>query len=44
MALRRTLVRLAESVSARPLNLQQASAALLPPVPYVKNSQSICIS
>ena len=44
MALRRTLVRLAESVSARPLNLQQASAALLPPVPYVKISQSIYIS
>ncbi len=30
-----TAVRLAESVSKQPLNLREASAALLPPLPYV---------
>ncbi|CAL1716093.1 unnamed protein product [Somion occarium] len=37
MALRASVVRLAESVTARPLNLQQASAALLPPIPLYRN-------
>lgn len=32
---RATIVRLAESVSTQPLNLREASAALLPPLPYV---------
>ena len=30
-----TAVRFAESVSKHPLNLREASAALLPPLPYV---------
>ena len=32
--LRATAVRLAESISTQPLNLREASAALLPPLPY----------
>ena len=32
---RATGVRLAESISKQPLNLREASAALLPPLPYV---------
>ena len=35
--MRVTLLRLAESVSARPLNLREASAALYPPIPYAQN-------
>lgn len=33
--MRRTLIRLAESVTSRPLNLQEQSATLLPPLPCV---------
>ena len=32
--MRSTMLRLAESVSKTPLNLQEASAALYPPIPY----------
>jgi hypothetical protein len=32
--MRPTLTRLAESVTARPLNLKAASASLYPPIPY----------
>ncbi|KAI1797414.1 ACN9-domain-containing protein [Ganoderma leucocontextum] len=34
--LRATIVRLAESVSTQPLNLREASAALLPPLPLYR--------
>ncbi|OBZ72403.1 Succinate dehydrogenase assembly factor 3, mitochondrial [Grifola frondosa] len=34
--LRSTIVRLAESVSNKPLNLREASAALLPPLPLYR--------
>ena len=30
-----TLTRLAQNVSKRPLNLRDATAALLPPIPYI---------
>lgn len=33
--MRTTINRLAESISKRPLNLKEASAALLPPIPCV---------
>ena len=33
--MRTTISRLAESISKRPLNLKEAGAALLPPIPYV---------
>ena len=32
--MRSTMLRLADSVSKTPLNLQEASAALYPPIPY----------
>ncbi|KIY74285.1 ACN9-domain-containing protein [Cylindrobasidium torrendii FP15055 ss-10] len=34
--IRPTLVRLAESIGTRPLNLQEASASLLPPLPLFR--------
>ncbi|TFY61730.1 hypothetical protein EVG20_g6948 [Dentipellis fragilis] len=34
--MRSTLVRLAESVTKRPLNLQEASATLIPPIPLYR--------
>ena len=34
LEMRSTMLRLAESVSKTPLNLQEASAALYPPIPY----------
>ncbi|KAA1467131.1 ACN9-domain-containing protein [Dentipellis sp. KUC8613] len=34
--MRGTLVRLAESVTKRPLNLQEASATLIPPIPLYR--------
>lgn len=38
LIMRRTLLRLAESVTAKPLNLREASSTLLPPKPYVRRS------
>ncbi|KAI0076165.1 ACN9-domain-containing protein [Panus rudis PR-1116 ss-1] len=37
MALRTTVARLAQNVSSKPLNLQEASATLLPPIPLYRN-------
>ncbi|KAI0059231.1 ACN9-domain-containing protein [Artomyces pyxidatus] len=34
--MRRTFIRLAESVTSRPLNLREASATLLPPLPLYR--------
>ncbi|KAJ3555052.1 hypothetical protein NM688_g2784 [Phlebia brevispora] len=36
MALRATIIRLAESATIRPLTIQEASAALLPPIPLYR--------
>ena len=36
--MRLTLLRLAESITAKPLNLREASATLLPPKPYASQS------
>lgn len=37
MAFRASLVRLAESISSQPLNLREANAALLPPIPLYRS-------
>lgn len=39
--MRATLIRLAESVTTKPLNLREASATLLPPIPYVRPSKQV---
>ncbi|KAG5644641.1 hypothetical protein DXG03_008023 [Asterophora parasitica] len=37
--MRGSLIRLAESVTAKPLNLREASATLFPPIPYARISE-----